>query len=181
MLGLCLTPFQLAMAQHPAGRIGVYADAGAGACTLDDSQPRAFDLFVVHTDMDGMLSSRFRVVESSGFTATYVGESIATNLHFGDLHSGIDVIYDLCSAGSLLLATISYDGHGTSEPCSTVEIAEFAPSTTGQPETMDCNFGWFPAAPFGPLLVNPTDQCSQWCVVATEATTWGRVKALYRE
>ncbi len=45
----------------------------------------------------------------------------------------------------------------------------------------DCNFDVYLARTRGPLYVNPDGGCPPWCVVPTRQTTWGGVKALYRD
>jgi hypothetical protein len=77
----------------------------------------------------------------------------------------------------LLLATVSYMGYGTSEACSYLVPAP----RIGMNFIVVhfCNSGSQPAPAAGPLFVNSNPTCPPWCVVATEKTTWGRVKALY--
>ena len=165
-------------AQVP-GNITIFGDQGATECSLVDSPGGTLTLYVFHTGFSGMLSSDFRVQESSGFHASYVSESIDVPIHDGDFRSGIFLGYGECLGGSILLGTVTYATHGQSEDCSYLDVVE------GQiypwPATESCFFEDSPAPSLGKLYVNPNSSCHPWCVVvATEETTWGKVKALYR-
>jgi len=178
---VCLMPPHRSMADSP-GNITVFADPAGSSCAIVDQVPGLFTLYVLHTNMDGMVSSDFRVIESSGFHATYVNETVPP-IHVGSLQAGISVGYGACVVGPLLLGTITYAGDGTSVPCSTIDVV-------GNPNSVESSYAWTQSCLFdilaapqmGSLYVNPqAGQCGPWCALATQPTTWGRVKALYRE
>lgn len=164
---------------QPAGNITVYADDIANSCAVSDTSPGSLTLYVIHNNFSGMLSSDFRIVESSQFQASYLGETINTPVHTGTFRAGVFLGYGECREGSLLLGTISYQKHGTSAACSYVTVV--AGFIYPWPETQSCFFQELSAPPLGPLYVNVDSACPAWCVVAVEATTWGKVKAMYRD
>jgi hypothetical protein len=165
-------------AQSP-GNITVFADQTASSCSIADVAPGTLTVYVIHTNFSEKNSSDFRVSASSGFHAGYVGESYNPQLgHVGDFQNGISFGYGVCMAGPLLLGTISYQGFGTSESCSYLDVVAWR---FPWPDTQDCIFEDYPAPPLGKLVVNPTPQCQPYCLVATEPMTWGSVKALYRD
>ncbi len=102
----------------PGGNITVFADAGGTACSLFDSSS-PFTVYVVHSNISEPVNgSRFRIVESASFGATFVSETVLFSPFVGSLRSGIDVLYGGCVTGSVVVGSISYQGHGTSQPCS---------------------------------------------------------------
>ena len=167
-------------AQQPVpGNITVFADAAALSCSITDQAPGPITLFVFHTNFSEMVTADFRVSESDGFHATYLGETIEPG-HIGDFRGGILFVYGVCRDGPLLLGTISYQGHGTSESCSYVDVVGW---NFPWPATSNCNFQDFATSPLGKMYVNPQPgACQTWCgVVPTTQATWGKIKALYRE
>jgi hypothetical protein len=166
-----------ARAQPSPGNLTVFADQSASSCSVNDTAPGVVTVYVLHTNFSEMLSSDFRVAVSSGFHGTYLNETHAQLGHVGDFRNGISFGYGGCASGPLLLGTMSYQLAGTSEPCSYFDIVAFR---LPWPWTEDCSFNDWPAPPLGKLYVNPSPQCPPYCVVATEPTTWGSVKALYR-
>jgi len=172
-----LTDMRIVAAQ--SGNITAFADEAASSCSITDQTIEPFTIYVFHTNFSQMLDVYFRVYESPGFHAIYIGESVNGLVSVGDFRNGIGLLYGVCRDGPMLLGTISYQGNGTSEPCSYVDIVGWRASL---PLTGDCNFAEYPAPSLGNLYVNPQPgACEPWCdVVTTEPTTWGKVKALYR-
>lgn len=165
------------VAQQP-GNITIFADPAASTCFVEDAGPGTITLFVLHTNFSEMLSSSFRVVESAGFHAIYVSETVSTSVHGGDFRSGIFLGYGECQNGSLLLGKLTYATLGTSEACAYLDVV--AGEIYPWPEAQSCLFEAYPAPPLGKLYVNPDGQCQVWCSVPTQASTWGKVKAMYR-
>jgi hypothetical protein len=170
------------------GNISAFADPEHESCILVDDSSKPFSVYVVHTnitDEDGIGASIFSLVAASGFNASYLSETIAFPTYLGSLRDGISIAYGGCHLGPVLLATAFYQGHGSSEPCSFLDIGPhptYLNGTLSDPQVQDCYFYLFPAPSVGRLLVNPTvGQCAPWCVVGSRETTWGGVKALYRE
>ena len=85
--------------------------------------------------------------------------------------------YGSCLASPIVLVPINYFVHGTSAPCSFIDVV--APLTTGQIEVVDCNNNLL-VATGARTFVNPDATCDCNLPVPVEETTWGRVKALYQ-
>jgi hypothetical protein len=175
----CVSGASEVAAQYPpSGNITVFADAAGSSCVLLDETSSQFTVYIIHTDSDEKLSSDFRVLESAGFLATYISESILPLGHFGDFRSGISLGYGLCQAGSIMLGSIVYQGQGASAPCSYLDIVAHR---FPWPATQACVFSDHESPPLGKLYVNPQPGgCEPWCLVATRQSTWGSVKSLYR-
>ena len=164
--------------------ISVFSDPLGSSCSLLDGGVAPFNVYVLcrPTPGIGLVGSRFRISSSPGFGGEYVSETIHLPFFVGDLFAGIEVGYAWCYTTDLLVATIAYMGHGTSQPCSELAVFPHPQTYTGDIEVMDCYFEWLHASTVGPLLVNPVDgHCEPACApVRTESKTWGKVKSLYR-
>jgi hypothetical protein len=171
-------------AQNANGSVTLFADESGTTCTLQDTAPGPLMMYVIHRIPEGWgnVACRFSVAASPGFGGTYVGETIHAAFWLGTLRDGIDIAYGQCALDAQLVATITFQGHGTSEPCSYLEIVPHPENWLGAIEVMSCSFETRPAPTLGRLWVNPDGEaCSPWCAtVPTHETTWGGVKALYR-
>lgn len=169
-----------ANAQPDSGYITAYADESGASCILHDDSPGTFNVYVLHEDFIGANSWQFMVVNSNGFTASYIGETVTPPLlSFGNTQTGIAIAYPGCLSQDQLLVTITYQGLGTSGQCSYIEVVAH-PGYAGI-LTQGCAFEILPTPTRGPLLVNPDASCTPWCIVPTRQTTWGSLKAMYRD
>lgn len=170
------------LAQGSSATITAYADPAGGACTLLDNSVATFNVYIVLDTgpNEGETDCYFSLATSTGFTGTYVSAQIPYPYN-GSLPDGVNIGFLTCLMGTSVIATVTYQGMGTSASCSAIEVAghpDFSPPAI----VVDtCGFVGLTASTRGPLVVNPdAQQCPGWCAVATEATTWGHVKALYR-
>ena len=180
-VGVCSPTLAIGQPIFP-GNISVFGDASGSVCTIQDDTPATFTLYVLHTNMSGTFVSNLRVLEGSGFDATYVSE-VVPFIHIGDLRTGLSIAYGGCTAGPLLLGSLVFAGQGTSQSCSTVDTTgnpDWPGIPTSYPITETCNGDVLPAPSVGPLYVNAGVGCQPRCTVATESSTWGKVKSLYR-
>lgn len=152
----------VAMANH----FGVYADASGASCALGAAGVFNPSAAVIEKFSAGSTGSRFKVVFPAGtsffgFNSPFVPVGVLTS----DLSLG----YGQCLSGSIVLGTINaIYGAGTGD----VEKADLQPNIL----YTDCSFGEYPATG-GTFYVGTTGDCHE---VATEPSTWGQVKALYR-
>jgi hypothetical protein len=124
-------------------------------------------VYIAHTDFQGSVGVIFSTVASPGFTGVWVSET-SQFLNIGTTPTGINVGYGACLSGPVIIATAEYQMFGTSS-CSQLSIAPFPDFPN--PVCLEC-FYEYPCVNNGRLLVN--------CAVPVEPTTWGKVKALYR-
>jgi hypothetical protein len=139
------------------------------------------DVYVYHRGNANVTGSAFRIGSGGGFTGEFVSVTFGAGfLVQGNIEEGVAVAYDGCVNGwSLHVATITYAVFGTSQSCSYLEILPYTEG--GAIETYGCDFVMEPATGNTRLIVNHEPSCGPlWCVLSTEATTWGKVKALYR-
>jgi len=151
-----------AMAEH----IGIFADQAGTSCTLAPGfNP---NVYVVEKSLGGTTGSRFKVVPGTGnsilaFNTTFVP--------IGNISSDLSLAYGQCLSGDVVLGSIlmSLAGPGFLE----VKPADLFLTII----YTDCNFGEYPATG-GKAYVGVPGDCS--LPVATQPSTWGQVKALYR-
>jgi len=152
----------VAMADH----IGVYADGTGASCGLGAAGSFNPNAAVIHKFTVGATGSRFKVVFPPG--TSFFGFN-SPFVPVGQLNSDISLGYGQCLSGNIVLGTINaIYGAGVGS----VTAADLQPIIL----YTDCSFGEYPATG-GTFYVGTTGPCNE---VATEPSTWGQVKALYR-
>jgi len=151
-----------------ADSIGVFSDNTGSSCALGNIagqfSPTAT---IIHTSPGGATGSRFKVTFPAG-TAFFGFNSPFVPV--GALNTDLSLGYGSCITGSIVLGTINaIYGAGTGK----LEKADLQ----SQIIYTDCSFGEYPATG-GYFYVNSTGPCTD--IVATEPSTWGQVKSLYR-
>ena len=136
---------------------------------------------------------RFKIEPSPGMTMTYLSESHYAPVLEGDTQNGITFCFGETLIDPVLLATIQYMAHGTSDCCSEIRSVPYPGSNTidliynGSPSYADgeriminpqcqCDACWNGRVVYGPPD-NPYDFCQP---VDADLTTGGRIKAVYR-
>jgi hypothetical protein len=162
-------------------RISLYADAASTECTLADIESRLAEVFVVHHV--GALAGnsvviRFQLSASTGFTGSWVQDAVSAGMFaIGTSPDGVQIHYQACRTGDVAILRVTYQLSGTSSPCSFLPVEPYPGDDLIEP--MDCSFtSHSPVG--GNLFVNPNESCPCEEPVPVQATTWGRVKALYR-
>jgi hypothetical protein len=171
-----LLPLSSGARLQERGAVVLFSDPGYTSCSIVDDGNMQHMVFVVHIDDSGVEGlSALRIDNET--TLTYLGESVPW-LSFGDTRLGLTVSYGQCIAGTILVCSVNYMGHATSPSCSYIYAA---PDGSGLPvNAVDClPVLVYPA--LGRLVVNPDQSCLCVSPVPTEGTSWGRIKALYKE
>jgi hypothetical protein len=127
------------------------------------------DIYVAQFDTPGTTGCQFRIVPLAGFTGVWLSDSSAWQT-FGTSPAGIVVFYAECEVGSNVMLKVTYQLFGTSATCSALRITNHPDAIPDQIACDRCFQEYF--LPASSMLVN--------CTVATEPTTWGKVKSLYR-
>jgi hypothetical protein len=164
--------------------ITVYGTIYGDGCTVWEPQGGGVLTVYVVFGLSGCVEeATFRLESGGGFAGVYLGETYpAGGALVGNTHDGIWWVSSGLVAPAVM-AAVQYATDGTSPPCSWLEVV-------GWPEDeivmRDCSGEAFAAQTFGKLTLNiePWDEhtCAPqtWCLpVATDQTTWGRVKAMY--
>ena len=153
-------------------KLQIFSDAALTESSINDDAPRIVTLYVVESgSFTGATGSRFSTEPNAGFTGVWLGDDsqFAT---FGSSPTDVGIGYGACIPPPILVLTMTYELFGTSAPCSGLRIAPPDGSIWVVAPDVDCSFMEGIITDLGTLQVN--------CPTATQPTTWGRVKALYR-
>jgi hypothetical protein len=179
-----LASFQPALGQS-GGHIGIFSDnPGFSECDLHEVVGVPNFAYVVHTNTYEASESQFKVQDNWG--AFRAGEFYGGNLFLGstESHSIYDggwFVYVGCKPMPHLIVTLQIIPFLPTPSClATLEVVPDPILPSGQIEVVDCE-STVRFATGGTLYVNPDP--FRWCrcpLIATEESTWSRVKALYR-
>jgi hypothetical protein len=111
-------------------------------------------------------------------TMMYLAES-SPYLAIGNTQTGVAVAYLNCLSGSALLITVTYLITGFTPACELLSIVEDPAVVVGGVEITDCAFVSHYLTRGGQARINSDGSCD--CNVATRQTSWGGIKALYRQ
>ena len=165
----------------PNGVVGLYPDANASTRCLYDSETGELHVFVVHDRTAPFLDAmylRFSAPKPECLHATYLydiggpGGAITS----GNSQTGVEVSLLGCqpAPGAGHVMTIVYAATGQTPTDCWYDVL---PDHLGRLEAVGCDMSPYEVVS-STALVNPSRP--GLCVVATEETTWGQVKALYR-
>ncbi len=173
VLGCMLVATTATAQSGPDGTVSLYSDSLFTTSEVADTAPGILTVYVVHenTRETTHVSVEFMVNGGGGFTGTWLDETVQHTVFVGSSPSGIRIAY-ACQLEPHFVLTIRYALSGTSATNSYLRVLPHPEEPTQQIIVQNCSFGLSPAAG-GTLTVNRS-------VVPTEATTWGRIKALYR-
>lgn len=155
----CLMISSVSMASH----IGIYSDVSGASCSLAPGQ--GFNATVIEKFSTGSTGVRFGVAMGSNVFFAMTSPFTAVGALPGDL----SLAYGQCLNGSIVLSSMfNLLSGGTLQ---VIPAAAF-PNII----ITNCQFGEV-VATGGTAYVGGTGNCNE---VATESSTWGQVKALYR-
>ena len=163
-----------AFGREPVGDISVYADAAGSSCNITDNGG-LLQIHLVHKFRagEGATGCRFMVQPPAGSNWSYIAFS-TTFTAVGQPNSDVSLGYGPCQTTDVDLGTILYTSITPSPACGYINILPGLPGTV---IATDCIFGQH-LLDHGQGIANPNGTCQ--CTIATEPTSWGRVKALYR-
>jgi hypothetical protein len=148
-------------------------------CDIANPAPGSFvTVYVFHqfgVPGESASASRFRIETPPGwsyitFTAT------AGYVPIGDARTDLAVAYGACVNTPVKIGSVQYIGAPGAPPCTPLRL--LAPQGFPSIIVDDCSFVESSAAGMG-LVINPQASCCCQCI-ATEPSTWGKVKELYR-
>jgi hypothetical protein len=158
-----------------ADHIGVYSDMAGTNCTLALTTAFApISVYVVHKFTPGATASRWKIVDTS---TLFQAGNTSPYAVLGGPYTGASVGYGTCLNGAIVAMTLNYIWFAQAISCGKLEVVNdpIVPTII----TTDCNFA-DKTATGGQFFFNPNGTCTNCNEVATEATTWGTIKALYR-
>ena len=156
-------------------KIELSADVNRTSCELVD-QGGFFTIYVFQTGSFQSTAVRFKAAKPACWLgATWVGDS-STYVSLGNSQTDWSVAYGACKTLPVLVGQINYQAAGASLPC--CEAVVTAPPI--EFVYTDCSFAEHPLVPGQKVVINPDQSCPCNLPLATEQSTWGRVKSLYR-
>jgi hypothetical protein len=161
-----------------ADHVGIYSDTGGTSCTTGALAfpPTVNNAYVIHKFSTGTNGSRWKINDTSG-----IFHASATTPYgvLGDPYTGASVAYGNCLSGSILVYTLGFLYFGQPLTCGMLEMVPDPLESAGTIVYSDCNFVK-KLATGGKFYLQADGTCQDCNEVATEETTWGTIKALYR-
>jgi len=168
----------LVLASTPvsADHIGIYDDTLGGPCFGPPPPTGSFTMYILHEQSAGSLGGRWNVANNSNIVV--LGSQCAGGLSIPIIPlEGLVASYGGCTASPITACQVMFFSFGTPfEGCNHLVVTPY--SGDSQVQVLDCA-NQFQNASAGYFSFNINGFCNT-CVLATEATTWGSVKALYR-
>jgi hypothetical protein len=172
-------------------RLDLFTDAAGTQCELVDSGSALRNIYVFLNGTAPALSVEFAAPRPACWQgATWVGD-VLPGPRFWVGNTQIDFIvstYDptvevgQCRTPPVFICSMLFVATGASLPCCTVSVVApiVHPSSFLPLNYIDCLFAEQPLAIGQSITINPNETCRCNLPLATESTTWGRVKSLYR-
>ena len=175
---LCiLTALFARQARGQTSKIELYADATMSSCELVDQGTALRSIHMFQTGPMKSSGARFKAPKPACWVgATWVGD-ITAFVATGSSQVDWSVGYGVCLQLPVHIGQINFFATGGALPC--CEIVAMQPAPFPFVYT-DCEFNELPLAAGQKVVINPNESCRCQNPLAAEATTWGRVKALYR-
>jgi hypothetical protein len=164
-----------------ADNISVYGDAAGNQCFLSGlvSPPAQNAFYIVHKLNAGSTAAQFKVTDTSGL---FAASQNTPYLSIGTWNTDLSLAYGGCVIGNHVVMTLNFFWFGGAPNCNQKLTIDPAPASPipGSIALVDCALpsGNLEAATGGSGYMSPA--CAGQCAVATQSTTWGSVKALYK-
>ena len=179
-LALIAGTFSPAVAQTD-DRVSLWADASMNSCEIVDPGSGLVQVHMFHTGSQPARAVTFFAPTPQCWEgATWLGDVVASPfLKQGvSTHSvGIQVNYLACLQPPVYLGYMNFILSGGAQPCCAYPVLPHI--VDGAVLIIDCNFDERVGAG-GSAIVNANSSCRCPMPLATEESTWGRVKSLYR-
>lgn len=162
------------------GYIQLTTDPVVVECNYTDLNPQVVQIYVVHKSTPGASSSRWMLQPGGGFTCIFMGEFIQISAYSGSTQTGFRAMYTGCQPSDILIAIVEYYCLGTCPSCAFLAVVADPTAPSGQIEIVDCEETTH-FVPGSSIIMNDYfNTCGDCTPTPTEATSWGRVKTLYR-
>jgi hypothetical protein len=182
LIAACLAPATPAAGQN---KIDLYADAQRASCHVsEDVSPPVVQIHVFLTGPEKARGARFKAPKPDCWLgATWVGDTTLP-VHAGFYNSQSDWSLTFFPAATscgaafqppIYIGTINFLVSGQALPC-----CEMKAMAALQFVYTDCTLDEHPLETGRSVFVNGNASCACDLPLATESTTWGRVKSLYR-
>jgi hypothetical protein len=165
-----------------ADHLGIYSDNQGNSCVTGALVPPPTTNFayVIHKFTTGTTGARFKVNDLSGLFHAAATTPYLEGGGGGAPYIGSSLAYGNCLNGQLVIYTLEFLWFAQPISCAKMEIVPDPIEISGNIIFTNCNFTTL-VATGGQFFWNADGTC-QNCNEpnATEITTWGTIKALYR-
>lgn len=165
--------------------IGFFTDENATSCEITNVEPAVIRVhMLLYGDAEIANTVTFYAPTPECWDADWLGDEIDDDFLFlGSSHSetfGLSIAFGGCRELPVRLGSMSFWARG-SDPCCTYAAYPLPFDHVEILEVVDCTRGVHEAS-HESVIINPNVSCgcTASTVVATEQTSWGRVKSLYR-
>ncbi len=178
LLAVCLVALAapaFAQINPQVGDISMYSDDQGSNCNITANGGGAFlqpYMIQKFSNGGGCTGIRFKITVPTGMSI--VGFS-TQYVPVGSVAGDLSIAYGICQSTQFVVGQLQVLSLTASPACSYVSVV--AADNFANPIATDCLFGEYPIKT-GQAIVNADGSCP--CSVATEPTSWGKVKALYR-
>jgi hypothetical protein len=169
-------------------RIELYADQQRSSCSIvEPLSPPIVQVHIFLTGPVGATAVRFTAPKPACWVgATWLGDAlIPGEINVSNSQSDWSIAFGHCTVPGepYYIGAISYLISNQALPCCVVSAYPSYPNDPAQSfEFVDCDFAEHTLDPTKSIVVNPSESCGcqSGSTLAVEASSWGRLKALYR-
>ena len=173
-----------AQARAQVVKIDLYADDMGSSCELVDQGTGPRLVYVFLSGNTSATGARFRAPQPSCWLgATWLGDQAIPpgSASIGNSQEDWSIGWAPCMPLPLLIAQIVYLATGAASSCCEYAVEPPPPgSPTNRFVWAACDFAEYPLTVGQEVVINPDASCRCLNPLATQTTTWGRVKSLYR-
>jgi len=160
-----------------AQKIELYADATMSSCELVDQGTTLMSVHYFYTGPNSY-GVRFRAPLPACWVGAIWAGDISPYPTIENSQSDWSIGFGSCLNAPVYLGNSNYFATGGALPC--CEIVAMQPGGGFPFVYVDCDFNELPLTAGQNVVINPDDTCRCQNPLAVEATTWGRIKSLYR-
>jgi hypothetical protein len=174
----------------PAHKVGLFADPGQVSCVVPGDGAGLVQVHMFHVGEAPSTAVQFAIYPPACWSgATYLGDVLSSEafLHIGASNGpiGLSVAYGECRSLPSYLGYVQYAGVTASECCEVhvskpTDVCEGCWVGTAAAIAVDCDFNMHEASTSESVTLNADATCPCQTALATQTSTWGRVKSLYR-
>lgn len=160
------------------GVMSLYADPAFTTCNV--ANPSAVQYaYVVLDATSGATAVQYALSDNTGGAIVWLADQYMFPLVLGNSQSGVAVSFGGCLQGQIHVQNVVYTVESEPGICTFIEFVPDPGAPTGGLEAVNCSqVKWAPESDILTFRADGTCWCST--IRPVEASTWGRVKSLYR-
>ena len=176
LVSIALLAFATAAFAQP-GAVLLWDDLAFTSCDAV-SPAGVLTVYVTHEGHPGAKAVQYALSEDTGGSIIYLADVNNFALVIGNSQAGIAVSYGGCVAGQIHVQNVLYSVISNPTACTGITVVPDPAAPSGGIEGVNC--ADVKVQPNGSFLsFNDDGSCQCGEIVPVEATSWGRLKALY--